>query len=672
MNPEDATRTILWNISHGWLMYVLFAVALAIGAWGFWRRARRWRSGKPEARFDRPAKRMGRLLRYAIVQTRTWRAPDAGLMHASLYVGFVVLTIATTVVLIEYDFGLPVMRGAFYLYFQSLVVDLFGAAVIAGTLWAAWRRRTGGPAYLVRTGEAWGLLGLVFAIAAGGFLVEGWRIAATSDPWGPWSPVGAIVADISSSVMSPEALVVWHRVAWWTHLLAVFALIAWAPYTKLAHVAFAPLNIYAGPLEPTGACLTPIDFEKTERLGVNRLTDFTWKDLLDLDACTECGRCTSACPANRVGKSLSPRDIVLGLRELLHRQGVGPASGGRSDPESAQPQADHIIGAVEATAPEALWACTTCAACVEACPVSIAQMPKIVDMRRYLVMEEANLPENFQAVIRSLESRGHPFPGTQASRLEWAAGLDIPEASSGAQADTVLWVGCAGALVERGQQMTRALARLLKSAEVPFAILGREEKCTGDVARRLGHEFLFEQLAKDNIATLTRYGVRRIITACPHCFNTFRHEYPRLGGTFEVLHHSELLARLIDEGRLRPAAQPTGARVAFHDPCYLGRHNSVFDPPRSVVTRASGGRLVEMPECRAESFCCGGGGGMSFADEPPTLRVNQERARQALATGAGVVATACPFCLTMLEDGIAATKGDRTVRVADIAELLLG
>ncbi len=672
MIDADATRTILWNISYGWLMYVLFAVAAAIGGWGLWLKIRRWRLGRPEDDLDRTGERLLRLLRYAVVQTRTWRVPDAGLMHGGLCAGFAVLTIATIVVLIDYDLGLPVMRGPFYLYFQSLAVDLFGAAVLAGALWAAWRRRPGGPAHLVRSAEAWGLLGLILVTVVGGFVVEGWRIAATADPWAAWSPIGKIVADASAAVLSRDAIVAGHRVAWWSHLLAAFGLIAWAPYTKLAHVLIAPLNIYAGPLDPIGASLRPIDFERSERLGVNRLEDFAWKDLLDLDACTECGRCTAACPANRVGKPLSPRDIILGLRELLHGSDASPESATTTSAASTEPPAVHpVIGTVPATSPDALWACTTCAACVQACPVLIGQMPKIVDMRRFLVMEEADFPESLQAIVRSLESRGHPFPGTQASRVDWAAGLGIPEASSGANADTILWVGCAGALVERGQQITRALARLLQRAGVPFAILGREEKCTGDAARRIGHEFLFEQLARDNIATLARYGVTRIITACPHCDNTFRHEDPRLGGTFEVVHHTEILADLAREGRLHGTTQPAGVTTTFHDPCYLGRQNGVFDAPRIVAGLATGAAPVEMAEHGSGSFCCGGGGGLSFAEEPPSMRVNQARARQALATGAGVVATACPFCLTMLEDGIAATKNDRRVRVADIGELLL-
>jgi Fe-S oxidoreductase len=670
MTPAEATRPILWNISHGWLMYPLFALALIIAAHGFWMRARAWRRGQPAARFDRPAERVRRMLAHAVAQARTWRAVDAGFMHACLYWGFVVLTAATTVVLLQYDFGLPVMHGAFYLYFQSFLVDVFGALTLAGVLVAAFRRRRGGPPHLVQSVESWGLLALIFAVCLGGFLVEGWRIAATSDPWAAWSPVGYGVARLSRGLLSTDALLAWHRAGWWVHLVSAFALIAWAPYTKLAHVVIGPLNIYTSSLDPIGASLRAIDFERADKLGVNRLEGFTWKDLLDLDACTECGRCTKACPANRVGKSLSPRDIVLGLRGRLHaadsqalgNAGAPPAGADRPGPEG-------LIGAVPAVSPDALWACTTCAACVDACPVFIEQMPKIVDMRRYLVMEEADLPDTLQAVVRSLESRGHPFPGTQATRMDWAAGLDVVEASSGANAETIVWVGCAGALVERGQQITRATVALLRQAGERVVVLGREEKCTGDVARRLGHEFLFEQLARENIATLNRYGVKRIITACPHCFNTFRHEYPRLGGVYEVLHHTEVLAQLVREGRLTPA-RTTPGRLTFHDPCYLGRQNGLFEAPRDILRHAGGKAPIEMAEHGAQSFCCGGGGGLSFAEEPPAMRVNQERARQALATGADVIAAACPFCLTMIEDGVGATKGDRVVRVADIAEVL--
>jgi Fe-S oxidoreductase len=421
------------------------------------------------------------------------------------------------------------------------------------------------------------------------------------------------------------------------------------------HALTAVLNVYTARLEPAGAALEAIDFERAETLGVNSLAAMTWKDLLELDACTECGRCTAACPAARAGKPLSPRDVILDLRRLSHE---------RSD------RGLPIVGATPALVPEALWACTTCAACTEACPVLIEPWPKIIDARRFLVMEEAEFPATMQDAIASLEARGHPFAGSRFSRVDWTDGLPVPVphvAAAGA-IEVLLWVGCGGAMVERNQRVVRSLAQLLHSSGVKFAILGRDETCTGDPARRIGHEFLFQTLARANIATLDRLGIQEIVTACPHCLNTLRHEYPPLGGHFTVWHHSEYLARLLHAGRLAPRPG-TGVAATFHDPCYLGRHNGVYEAPRALLARTAGAP-VEMAQSRRDSFCCGGGGGLSFVDEPPDQRVNHERARQAVATGADVVAVGCPFCLTMLEDGVNHCKGDRPVRVLDVAELL--
>jgi Fe-S oxidoreductase len=329
----------------------------------------------------------------------------------------------------------------------------------------------------------------------------------------------------------------------------------------------------------------------------------------------------------------------------------------------------EIIGAVPATSPASLWQCTTCAACMEACPVFIEQMPKIVDMRRHLVMEEADFPDSMQEAISSLEKRGHPFSGTQATRVDWAEGLNVKHVNDAKDAEVLLWVGCGGALVERNQKVTRATAQLLAQAGVNFAIMGREEKCSGDPARRIGNEFLFEMLAKENVAKLNKYDVKKVITACPHCFNTFRNEYPQYGGRFEVYHHSEYLAKLVSDGRLKPQTE-SGRTITFHDPCYLGRQNGVYDAPRTLVTISSRQTPVELERSREKSFCCGGGGGMSFVEEPPDQRVNQERAREILETGADTVAVGCPFCMTMLEDGINARRGSRDVRVMDVSELL--
>jgi len=657
MTQPVPTREVFWNIGHVWLMYLLFAISLAIAGYGLYRRVSMWRRGLSAERFDRPKERLQRLLKHALGQRRTIREKYAVVFHTMIYTGFIVLTIATTVVAVHHDFGLPLMQGAFYLYFQSFIVDVFGALVLIGVSIALWRRLALKPKKLVYTDEAELILGAIWLIAFTGFLLEGWRIAATDDPWGAWSPIGYLVA-VASKPMGKSSLTTLHFVTWWSHAVLVFGFIAAAPHTKMLHVITGPLNIYTSRLEPSGSSLKPMDFDKLaetgEPMGVKTLAGFTWKDLTDFDACTECGRCTSVCPANTVGKELSPRDIILDLRSL--------ARGG--DGNFAAP----LINAVPATSPDALWQCTTCGACMEACPVFIEQMPKIVDMRRYLVMEESDFPDTMQEAMTSLESRQHPFRGTQATRLDWAEGLNVKTIAEARDAEVLFWVGCGGALIERNQKVVRATAQLLEKAGVKFAILGREEKCTGDPARRIGNEFLFEMMAKDNVETLNGYGVKKIVTSCPHCFNTFRNEYPQFGGSYEVFHHSEFLAKLVDEGKLSSVSK-SDKTVTFHDPCYLGRHNGVTEAPRQLVQIASQ-KTVEMQMNREQGFCCGGGGGMSFVDEPKHQRVNQERARQALETGADVVAVGCPFCMTMLEDGINTKRGEREVKVMDVAELL--
>jgi Fe-S oxidoreductase len=654
-DPRQATREVLWNIHHVWVMYALLVPTVAVAAYGLYRRVRVWRRGQAESRWDRPLERVALVLKYAVLQLRTWRALYPGLMHALIFWGFIVLTMATTVVMIDYDFRVPIMRGYFYLVFQSFITDVFGALAIVGIGLAAARRYLARPKELIYTREASLILLAIFAILVTGFLIEGWRIAATDDPWAAWSPIGYLFAGASRAVMSVPTMITAHAATWWIHMALVFGFLAWAPYTKLAHVITSTLNIYTGRLAPIGANLRKVDFETEGKLGIHSLAGFTWKDLLDFDACTECGRCTAACPAHHVGKALSPRDIILDLQRLSHEA--------KADFERP------YLGATPALSPEAMWECTTCGACVEACPVLIEQMPKIVDTRRYLVMEDAEFPDTMQQALTSVETRGHPFRGTAFSRVDWAQGLNIATMAEARDAEVLLWVGCGGALVERNQQVVRALAQLLTKAGVKFAILGREEKCTGDPARRIGNEFLFQQLAEENVATLDRYQVKKIITSCPHCFNTLLNEYPQFGGRYQVYHHSEYLAELVRAGKLS-AEMPTDKQVTFHDPCYLGRHNGVYDAPRELVQLSTCSTPIEMTRSRSNSFCCGGGGGMSFIDEPPDKRVNQERAREVLETQAEVVAVGCPFCMTMLEDGINARKGDREIKVMDVAELL--
>ena len=416
-------------------MYALFVPTLAVAGYGFYRRIKPWFVGKPLDRLDRPSQRIVRLLKLGLLQQKTIRERFAGLFHQMIFWGFIVLFIATTVVLIDYDFQIPIMHGEFYLYFQSFFVDVLGLLFLIGIALAGTRRWIFRPRALVYSMEASLILAFLFVIGATGFLVEGWRIAATADPCA-WSPVGYTIAKISQIQFSHDTLLILHRSFWWLHMGATFIFLAWAPYTKMAHVLLSPANIYLGNLDPIGGSLKQVDFESSEVFGVNSLAQFTWKDLADLDACTECGRCTASCPANDSGKPLSPRDIILDLQKRSR---------------TGDPQAP-LIGTTLALSSESLWSCTTCAACVEACPVSIEQLPKIVDLRRHLVMDQAEFPEMMQDALSSLENRGHPFRGTQSTRLDWAADLDVPEWQTGQTYDILYWVGCAGALVERNQK----------------------------------------------------------------------------------------------------------------------------------------------------------------------------------------------------------------------------
>ncbi len=677
MDPTQATREVFWNIQYSWLVYVLMVPTLAVFAWGFWLKIRRWRAGQPAVRFDRLGERLQLFLRNAVGQGRTLRSRYAGLFHSLVYTGFIVLFLATTVVAIHHDTPLHLMKGHFYLIFQSLIVDVFGLFVLVGVALAAVRRWVSKPAELVYTDEASRILVAIFVMAFTGFMVEGWRIAVTDDVWAAWSPVGNLFARASDPFMSDAAMQTGHVVIWWFHLAVAFGFIAWVPFSKMSHVVTAPLNIFTANLDGYGGSLKAIDFETAERFGINHLGDFTWKDLLDFDACTECGRCTDVCPANAVGKSLSPRDIILDLQALMHKRGDSLLASGNGN-GNGDAELLPIIDQKTAVSPEALFSCTTCAACMEACPVHIEHLPKIVDARRHLVMEEADFPEGMMDMMNSLEQRKHPFAGTQFSRVDWTEGLDIDvmaDMDDPNQAEVLMWVGCGGALVERNRNTVRATAKLLKQAGVKFAILGREESCSGDPARRVGNEFLFEMLAKGNVETLDRYGVRKVVTSCPHCFNSFKNEYPQFGGSYEVYHHTQFLDQLLASGRLNGADAATGGAnagetITFHDPCYLGRHNGEYDAPRNLLAKVGGARQVEMKRSRNQSFCCGGGGGMAFVDEPSDQRVNQERAQEAVDTGADVVAVGCPFCATMLDDGVNARRGDRDVKVKDVAELL--
>ncbi len=657
------TREVYWNISHVWVMYALLVPTLLIFGYGMYRHYRLWRRGRSYPLRWGEVWLRGKMLAVELfAHRRMLREASSGFFHFALFAGFIVLFLGTLVVMIHEDFKIRIMQGAFYLYFQSLALDVFGVLAIAGVIMLAAKRYLERPARLhanvperegARRQRPWedaGMLVLILLILITGFLIEGLRIAATRDPWGQWSPIGWLLARSFQAHWDVATMRSVHRFLWWFHLVLTFGFIAWLPYTKLRHVFTAAANIFLRPLEPAGARLKPLDLEATGTLGVARIEDFTWKDLLDLDACTECGRCQQECPATATGKPLSPKTFILDLREALSA----------STRESA-PLMERFLRQ------ETLWSCTTCMACTQACPVFIEHVPKIVNIRRYLVMEEARVPEGMAEALRSLEDRGHPFRGAMLSRTDWCRDLPVSHIRETDRVDFLLWVGCASALNERNQRVVRALTHVLRAAGLRFAILGSEERCTGDPARRIGNDYLFEQLARENIQRLNGYGVRKIVTVCPHCFNCLAHEYPSFGGRYEVLHHTQLLADLIRTGRIRPR-RPLASAVTYHDPCYLGRYNGVYEAPREVI-RSCARDVREMSLCRDRAFCCGAGGGLMWMEELGE-RINHKRAEHTLETGAEAVVVSCPFCLIMFEDGIKARAAGRSVEVLDIAELL--
>ena len=427
------------------------------------------------------------------------------------------------------------------------------------------------------------------------------------------------------------------------------------------HLVAAPISFYTRKLEPRGTLPTPTDLETAEVFGASRIQDFTWKELLDGYSCAVCGRCSDICPANITGKVLSPMHIVENMKEHVLEHGPGVVGG--EDEQESKPLIGNWVSE------EALWDCVTCGACIQECPVGVEHIDSIVDMRRFMVMEQASMPDTAMNALLSMEQRGHPWRGTTYARTDWADGLDVPTLAQRPDAEILFWVGCTAALEQRSQNVARSMASVLKRAGVDFAILGNEETCTGDPARRMGNEYLYQILAQQNIKTMNTYNVKKIVTICPHCFNTIRNEYPHLGGDYDVVHYTEFVNDLIRDGRIRPVAR-IDTTIAYHDSCYLGRHNDIYDAPREIANSIPGVKLVEMERCRERGFCCGAGGGHMWIEESKGPRINHVRTQQFLETGATTVGVSCPFCLQMFEEGIGSVASESNAQARDLLEVL--
>ena len=711
--------------------YPLVIVPVAAAIFLFWRRGR-WhlavlREGRPLGRTDRVWERIKALGVFVLGQRRLLQDPGPGLTHAFVFWGFIVLLATTgnylTNGLVEAIVGWPL--GGFLWSVVVFFANLFVGLVLASVVYYVVRRTVRRPARLALTRDAFVILGLIFTIVltewlgdASGYVVE------PDDPSRTW----AILAGPLSVALEPigqEAALVAFGLFAWAHILLVLGFGAYLPYSKHLHIISSEPNVYLRNLEPTGALrkmdldAEPENGEELPVFGARGLKDLTWRHLLDGLACTECGRCMEFCPASVTGKTLSPKHLMEGLRDQIvaaetalaaaasaQRAWKGGANGGAAASEDAlglaRQRAEEALALPlidNAIPEEAVWQCTTCGWCVEGCPVLIEHVDTIVEIRRNAVLEDSRFPKELNAAFRNMENAGNPWGQPRASRLDWAKGMDVPvlgqtdggrppSATDGRPWRTIhetapstdvldgrvlFWVGCAGAFDDRNRKVVRAMAQLLRQAEVPFAVLGSQETCTGDPARRAGNEYLFQMLAEENVATLSsahaEHGISTIVATCPHCFNTIRNEYPQFGlRGVRVIHHTELLDRLVADGRLVPSEHHE-AVVAYHDACYLGRYNQVYDEGRRVVESVPGQSIVEMDLHHRRGMCCGAGGARMWMEEREGKRINHKRVEQALEKSPDEIATACPFCLIMLRDGT--TDLDRTdVAVRDVAELL--
>ncbi|QGG47447.1 heterodisulfide reductase-related iron-sulfur binding cluster [Heliorestis convoluta] len=696
-----AQREIYWNVSTEVVvfLYLSMAVALAFFVYGLYQQVQRWRRGQPEQRKGQ----MSLLMKEFFFQKKLLRDPYPGIMHLLIFWGFAFMFITTGLIGIQKYTGLMVFTGPIYLLF-SLLSDLGGAAVIVGVMMALYRRYGIKPERLDNQRDDSVILFLILAVIVSGFMVEGLRIAVVGEDWPLFSPVGALVALLFAAGQE-EMLKHWHISAWVGHVIVSMAFIAYIPYSKLLHMITAPLNQYYS--EPnSGKALSKIDLEdeEAESFGLATLAEFSQKDLLDLDACTRCGRCQDQCPAHETGKPLSPKKMTQDLKKVLDRW----------EDSKNKPLLEETL------TEDAIWSCTTCRACQEACPAYVEHIPKTIELRRNLVLMDSQFPAEVQTTFRNMENNGNPWGIGWDKRADWAREYEVSilgemDEEAASKVEYLFWVGCAGSFDDRNKKISTALVQLLQEANTSFAILGPEEKCCGDAARRIGNEYLFQMLAMENVEVMNSYGVKKIVTACPHCFNTLKNEYPQMEGNYEVVHHTELLAQLLQEGRIERPARKTlevstveskkadeqshrpaedGEReertspaskeiaateagapssklvVTYHDSCYAGRYNQVYEAPRTIL-RSLGIEVVEMERHREKSFCCGAGGGRMWMEETLGSPINIARTEQALATEANAIVANCPFCITMLSDGIKA-KGKATEKtIYDPAELLL-
>jgi Fe-S oxidoreductase len=604
-------------------------------------------------------------------QKAVLQKPGVGIAHTLIFWGFLIISVGTleqflSTLFVGFDFSFagPIYSG--FLFLQ----DLFTVFVLVGVAFTAYRRYIVKPVHLGQSRDATFVLIFTASLMVSILVMHGFLIASGSTTHGDSMPVSSVIASwIAGLNLDGETALLISKAAKWVHMLLVMGFTIYIPGSKHLHIIAAGPNTFLKPLRREKA-MSRIRFEDetVTQYGAGKISDLSWKDGLDYYSCTECGRCQEVCPAYNTDKPLSPKKLILDLKHNLYENKTALLAG----------KLDEVTPVIDTqVTQDVIWACTSCRACEIACPVFIGHTDKIYDIRRNLVLMESQFPTEVQAVFKNMETNGSPWAFASQDRANWAEGLEIPRLSdlgSAESVDVVLWVGCAGSFDDRNKKVLKSFTNVLKKASIKFAMLGNEEQCTGDPARRIGNEYLFQTLAATNIETLNRYQVKKIVTACPHCFNTLKNEYGEFGGNYEVIHHSQYLAQLIAQGRIKPSQASPGTavdqKIAFHDSCYMGRWNNEYSAPRAIIDSLQGVQRVEMSAHHDQSMCCGAGGGRMWMEETLGKRINVTRTEQALNTGAQTIAASCPFCMTMLSDGVKAKEKQDSVRVVDVAELL--
>ncbi len=638
------------------------------------------RVGEPERRTDRLGRRLRSLLVIGFGQQRMLWERGAGLMHLGIFAGFIVVSLRTLTLFgrgFSRDFHLPLLGDGPGLVYAALK-DLFAVVVLVAIVYALWRRLVTRPKRLPLSGEGILILLWIAALMASDLLGDAALFhLQPGHPEARWAFVSSALSPVWAGAPA-GAVRGWGEALFWTHVVLILAFLNFLPFGKHFHVLTALPATFLKRLTPPGAA-DRMEFEGRESFGVGKIEEFSWRRILDMYTCTECGRCNEHCPTWNTGKPLHPKSLVCDERDHLYACGEKMEELGKLKAHGRTAEAAALAAAIErpplvggVNSDDTIWACTTCGWCQTACPVVIEHVPHIIDQRRWLTMTEARVPSEMQNALRGLENNSNPWNASAAGRADWIGDLPVPLMSAKGSAEWLFFVGCAGAFDERNKQVVRATCELFNRAGLDYAVLGTEEGCCGDPTRRLGHEYLFQMQAQQNIETFRRYGVRKVVTACPHGYNVIKNEYPQFGlEGVEVRHHTELLERLLAEGRLKvTAAAAAAGPLAYHDSCYLGRHNDLYDAPRAVIGAVPGARAVEMPRHGRKGFCCGAGGGRMFLEERIGQRINQNRIDEVAATGARELITACPFCLTMLGDAVKETDRGESLVVHDVAELV--